>query len=66
MARPRSTPERDERQAMRIRTWPWLAMRKGPPTEDDRPPLSTFPGRPAKVHVAQLTLTQATDYTPAD
>ena len=60
---PSSTPHAD-RQKARIRTWPWLAMRKGPPSEDDRPPVTTFPGKPAKVHIAQLTLTQADGYRP--
>ena len=33
-----------------------LEGRPGPPTEDDRPPISTFPGRPAKALPGQLEL----------
>lgn len=44
-----------------------LSARTGPPTEDDCPPVSTFPGRKAVALPGQLNLDEViTDPQPAD
>lgn len=55
----------DKIEGDRIRRWPWLAMERRKPTEADAPSPSVLPGRKPKVHVAQLTLTQAQGYDDA-
>lgn len=59
---PRKLTDREKAQ---VKAWPHRALERRAPTDDDRPPPSTFPGKPPKAHRAQLTLTQATDYPPA-